>query len=305
MSTDERPYCSCLSAGFTDSVIAVHSDQEHAMNSAESPRPVVVGIDGSEAAIGAVKWAIKEAVHQDVPLRIVHVVQGAVDPMRPTSAFPAEQNYAESSLRAACLAVEATGWPAKIDTAVLHGGVEDALIEESKIATLVCVGSLGISRVACKVLGSTAVALAEHAQCPVAIVRHAEDWPPPEAGFVAAVLDHEPGNDGVMQWAMEEARVRRGPVLVLGVWRWAPLKICDERFYRRLDHWLQRYPDVEVEVASTRMSVTRYLEGRIGKVQLAVIDGADADRVAQLVGPHKLPIFSHADCSVLIVRGKR
>ena len=29
-------------------------------------------------------------------------------------------------------------------------------------------------------------------------------------------------------------------------------KIGDEKFYRRLDHWLRRYPDVEVEVASTR-----------------------------------------------------
>lgn len=274
------------------------------MNSAESPQPVVVGIDGSDAAIGAAQWGVKEAIHRDVSLRLVHVIQAAGDSMAPMSAYPAERDYAESSLRAACLAVEATGLPVKIDTAVLRGDVDSALIAESKDATLICVGSLGISRVASRVVGSTASTLAEHAQCPVAIIRRSQDWPMPEGGFIAAVLDDQPGIDEVMEWAMEEARVRRAPVLALGVWRWALFKIGDEKFYRRIDHSLRRYPDVEVEVASTRMSATRYLEGRIGKVQLAVIDGADANRVAQLVGARKLPIFSHADCSVLIVRGQ-
>ncbi len=274
------------------------------MNSAEPPRPVVVGIDGSEAAIGAAKWAVEEAIRQNVSLRLVHVIGAAGNSIAPASAYPAERDYAESSLRAACLAVEATGLPAKIDTAVLRGDVDSVLLAESNDATLICVGSLGISRVASRVIGSTATTLAAHAQCPVAIIRHSEDWPLPEAGFIAAVLDEEPGNDEVMHWAMEEARMRRAPVLTLGIWRWALFKIGDEKFYRRLDDWLRRYPDVEVEVASTRMSVTRYLEGRIGQVQLAVIDGADANRVAQLVGPHKLPILAHSDCSVLIVRGR-
>jgi nucleotide-binding universal stress UspA family protein len=274
------------------------------MTSDDSPGPVVVGIDGSDAAIGAAEWAAKEAVHQDVPLRLVHVIQIADGPIASTGAYPAEKNYAETSLRAACSAVAATGLPVKIDTAVLCGDVDSALIAESSNATLICVGSLGISRVASRVVGSTATTLAEHARCPVAIIRRTEDGPLPGAGLIAAVLDDEPGNDEVMRWAMEEARVRRAPVLALGVWRWALFKIGDEKFYRRLDHWLRRYPDVEVEVASTRMSVTRYLEGCIGRVQLAVIDGADANQVAQLVGARRLPISTHADCSVLIVRGQ-
>jgi nucleotide-binding universal stress UspA family protein len=271
------------------------------MNSADSPRPVVVGIDGSDAAIGAAEWAVKEAIHQDVPVRLVHVMQAAGDS---ASGCPAEENYAESSLRAACLAVEAAGLPVKVDTAVLRGDVDSALIAESNGATLICVGSLGIGRLASRVLGSTAATLAEQAQCPVAIIRRTDDGPLPEAGFIAVAVDGQPGNDEVMQWAMEEARVRRAPVLALGVWRWALFEIGDEHFYRRLDHWLRRYPDVEVEVASTRMSATRYLEGRIGGVQLVVIGGDDAKRVAQLVGPHVLPILTHADCSVLVVRGE-
>jgi nucleotide-binding universal stress UspA family protein len=273
------------------------------MNNAEPPGPVLVGIDGSDAAVGAAEWAVKEAIHQDVPLRLVYVIQIADGPMRSADASSAEEDYAESSLRAARLAVEATGLPVKVDTAVLYGDVDSALIAESSTATVICVGSVGISRAANMVLGSTAAILAEEAHCPVAIVRRDEKWPPPEAGFIAVVVDDQPDNDEVMRWAMEEARVRRAPVLALGVWPWALFEHSHEGFYRRLDDWLRRYPDVQVEVATTRLSATRYLESFIGAVQLAVIGSEDANRVPQLVGPQGLPIFAHADCSVLVVRG--
>ena len=272
------------------------------MNSAESTGPVVVGIDGSDAPIGAARWAAKEAVHQDVPLRLVYVIQTTDGPTAPTSACLAEEDDAESSLRAACLAVEATGLPVKIDTAVLRDDVELALIGESNSASMICLGSVGIGRVANMVLGSIAATLAECAHCPVAIVRDTDRGPLPETGFIAVVVDDKAGNDEVMRWAMEEARVRRAPVLALRVGRWAQRKAGDERFYRRLDGWLQRYPDVEVEFTTTRFGLARYLQGYIGAVQLVVIDGEHANQAVQLVGPHSLPILAHADCSVLVVR---
>jgi len=272
------------------------------MNSAESTGPVVVGIDGSDAPIGAARWAAKEAVHQDVPLRLVYVIQTTDGPTAPTGACLAEEDDAESSLRAACLAVEATGLPVKIDTAVLRDDVELALIGESNSASMICLGSVGIGRVANMVLGSIAATLAECAHCPVAIVRDTDRGPLPETGFIAVVVDDKAGNDEVMRWAMEEARVRRAPVLALRVGRWAQRKAGDERFYRRLDGWLQRYPDVEVEFTTTRFGLARYLQGYIGAVQLVVIDGEHANQAVQLVGPHSLPILAHADCSVLVVR---
>ena len=262
------------------------------MTGAESPGPVVVAVDGSKAAIGAAEWAAKEAVHHDVPLRLVYVIQVADRPMSSARCTSADEGYAESSLRAARLAVEATGLPVKIDTAVLYGDVDSALIAESGNATLICVGSVGIGRVANMVLGSTAVILAEEAHCPVAIIRRDEKWPRPEAGFIAVVVDDQPDNDEVMRWALEEARVRQVRVLALGVWRWALFENSHDRFYRRLDGWLRRYPDVQVEVATTRSSVTRYLESVIGSVQLVVIGSEDASRVVQLVGPHGLPILA-------------
>jgi nucleotide-binding universal stress UspA family protein len=279
------------------------SDQEQPMNRAESAGPVVVGVDGSDAAIGAAEWAIKEAIHQDVPLRLVYIIQIADGPMRSADASSAEEDYAESSLRAARLAVEAAGLPVKIDTAVLYGDVDSALIAESSSATLICVGSMGIGRVANMVLGSTAAIIAEEAHCPVAVIRRGDESPPSEAGLIAVVVDDRPGNGDVVRCAMDEARVRQASVLALCVGRRAFFERSRDRFYRRLDALLRRYPDVRVEVATTRLSVTRYLQECIGAVQLVVIGSGDAGRVTQLVGPHGLPILRHADCSVLVVRG--
>jgi nucleotide-binding universal stress UspA family protein len=102
---------------------------------------------------------------------------------------------------------------------------------------------------------------------------------------------------------MEEARLRHAPVLALCVGRQALFKRSRDKFYRRLDGVLRRFPDVEVEIATTRLGVTRYLQERIGAVQLIVIGSGDAGRVTQLVGPHGLPILRHANCSVLVARG--
>jgi len=275
------------------------------MNSAESPGPVVVGVDGSDAAIGAAEWAAKEAIHHDVPLRLVYVIQITDGPMSSDRADAAEHDYAERSLRAARLAVEETGLPVKIDTAVLYGDVDLALIAESSSATLICAGSVGIGRVANMVLGSTAAILAEEAHCPVAVIRRDDKSSPLDAGLIAVVVEDRPGNHDVVRCAMEEARVRQAPVLALCVGRSALFERSRDKFYRRLDGLLRRFPDVEVEVVTTRLGVTRYLQERIGAVQLIVIDSGDAGQVTQLVGPHGLPILRHADCSVLIVRGQR
>ncbi len=274
------------------------------MNNASSPGPVVVAVDGSNAAIGAAEWAAKEAVHQGVALRLVHVIHHRDASMGSAAADGPERQYSENALHAASSAVKATGLPVQVDTAVLHGDVDSALIAESESATLICIGSAGIGRVAAAMLGSTATTLAERARCPVAIIRRSHDRPLPDAGFIAVVLDGNPGDEIAMQWAMEEARVRRAPVLALGVRSRPHLDIDNERVYRRLDHWLHRYPEVKVEVATTRLSAPRYLQGFIGAVQLVVIGGG-ADRVLQLVGPHTVPILAHADCSVLVARAAK
>src|SRR5450755_2587353 len=104
------------------------------MNHTQSAPSVVVGIDGSDAAIHAAQWAIDEALSRDIPLRLLHVIEAASEDIG------LEGEYAETALRAANTAVEATGKPVSVDTAVIRGPIDAALVDESRAAEMLCVG---------------------------------------------------------------------------------------------------------------------------------------------------------------------
>lgn len=264
--------------------------------------PVVVGIDGSDAAINAAKWAIDEAVSRDVPLRIVHVTHIEEQPAAPDDAFRLDVQHAESSLSAATAAVEATGKPVKIETEILWGAVEPALISESRNAAMICVGSTGIGSIARQLLGSTAATLAENAYCPVAIIRTPHDAPVSGTDWIVVAVDGRADTVSVIEYAMNEAQLREAPVLAVGVWQEDFGETPYDELDRRLDMWKQRYPDVHVHPVATRSGITGFLADNMDEsVQLVVIGGADAGQVAQIVGPHRHPLIAHGNCSVLVV----
>ena len=263
--------------------------------------PVVVGVDGSDAAINAAKWAIDEAISRDVPLRIVHVTHIEGQPDASEDDFRLDVQYAESSLRAATAAVEATGKPVKIETEILWGSPDTALINESRDASMMCVGSVGIGAMASKMWGSTAASLAEKAYCPVAIIRSPHNvpasWPD---WIVVAVQGH--ADESVIEHAMNEARLRHAPVLAVGVWEEDFGEIRYDELDRRIENWAQLYPDVHVKPVATRAGITRFLaDNKDESVQLTVVGDADAADVVRIIGPRSRPLVAHGDCSVLVI----
>jgi nucleotide-binding universal stress UspA family protein len=245
-------------------------------------RSVVVGIDGSQAALDAATWAVTEAVSLGVPLRLVHV--SAAKHASRDGACAA--GHAEAALYRAEMTVHDMGRPVQVETATLRGRPDCVLIDESRRAAMVCVGSEGKGPCAQMPLGSTAAALAKHAHCPVAIVRtggaHQTD-----TGWIAAVQNDEPDNDAVVHRAMEEGRLRRAPVLLIDT---------------RLDSWIRRYPDVHVRTVAARRGGARRDENHSDSIQLIVVGSADAESVARLVWPDYHPVLGDADRSVLLIR---
>ena len=122
-------------------------------------------------------------------------------------------------LNAADTAVKATGRSVRVETIARPGSVEAALVAESTDAAMICVGSVGVGRVARRLLGSAAAAVATHAHCPVAVIRSVDDVLS-NNDRIAVVVDAEPGNDAVVQYALKEARLRHAVLVALGVWRW-------------------------------------------------------------------------------------
>ncbi|ORV92408.1 universal stress protein [Mycobacterium interjectum] len=268
------------------------------MNHPQASARIVIGIDGSQAAINAAQWGVAEAASRNVALRLVHAI-----PDRPADATgddTMEVEYAEASLRAADAAVHATGKPVDVECDIVRGSPEGILVDESRSAAMVCVGSVGIGRIARKLLGSTADAVARKAQCPVAIVRsngHASG-----SGWVAVVVDDSPANDAVLEEGFREARLRRAPILALGVWRWGLGEIPYRQLEHRLGRWVSRYPEVHVMPAAARRGPAEFLAHTQESVQLTVVGSEDSDKVARMVGPTGPHLTGPVGCSVLVVR---
>ena len=256
------------------------------MTQVQRSKPVVVGIDGSQAAIDAATWAVDEAVSRGRLLRLVHVSAAKQARRPPTEDRPRDVERAESALYRAEMSVRDIGRLVQVETAILRGRPDCVLIDESREAALVCVGTVGKGPCARMPLGSTAAALAKHAHCPVAIVRSG-GAPQPDRGWIAAVQNDEPDNDAVVHRAMEEGRLRKAPVLLID---------------RRLDSWVRRYPDVHVQTVAARQGRTPCDENHRDSIQLAVVGSADAEDVARLVWPDYHSVLGNANRSVLLVR---
>jgi nucleotide-binding universal stress UspA family protein len=166
---------------------------------------VVVGIDGSQAAIDAAQWAVDEAADRDIPLRLVYVID------EKSSDMSVQLQYAESALLAATRAVQATAKPVGIETSIIYGSVLEGLAEESKAAVMICVGSVGIGRVTWKLLGSTAASLANTAHCPVAIIRRHAGIRRLRRAPIAVAVERCADSDPAIELAAQEASLHHAP----------------------------------------------------------------------------------------------
>lgn len=259
-------------------------------------KPITVGIDGSQTAIAAALWSVDEAVGRGRPLHLVAVINQT----HPSADdYARDLGHAESSLKAAQSAIEDSGKPVEITTDIQRGPAATVLVEASRDAEMICVGSVGIGRYARALLGSTAADLAERAYCPVAVVRTDVERPP--INWIAVRMTEN--NDAVIEYAAWEAKLRDAPLLALGGRPEELTEDTDGEFERRVHAWQQVHPEVRIYPITTESAIGKFLRANDERVQLAVIGSDEADQLAQLVGPSGHALFAHPHCSVLVVRG--
>ncbi len=282
--------------------------QDH--DAASSPA-VVVGIDGSRSAVSAALWAADEAVGRDIPLRLVYAIDPDDHPDADTDENARELAAAEIAVRHAYTAVESTDKAVKIEIEILQKNPTHALIESSRWAALLCVGSIGLKHSSQGRIGSTAATLATAAHCPVAVV-HGFDSHRARQGWVVAELDEFSTLDGILQCALDEARLRGLPLRVLTTWqsRFTDIhaenavadgnRLARARLDRRLDQWRKSYPDLDVEAVAVHGSTVNYLAKNASSIKLLVVGHERASGIREIVGPPGYAALHHADCSVLI-----
>ena len=266
------------------------------MSDSARPRSIVVGVDGSNEALGAAMWALAEAAGRGVTLSLLSAVEPGESP-----------DAAERAVNRAVAAIEAEGASPKMDTRVVAGPAAQTLIGASASADLLCVGAVGLRHFQPGRLGSTAAAVATAAHCPVAIVRGRDRPTDPAAAIVAEIGGFADSEDAdvVLAAAIGEARLRDATLhaLVRGATRDGQGE-ADRRALanvdRRLARWTRRYPDLRVRPMVTHDGLLEHV-AQHRPVQLAVVGARDRRQLAELVGPVGSAHLQAAGCSLLVV----
>jgi nucleotide-binding universal stress UspA family protein len=144
---------------------------------AASMKKIVVGVDGSPASLQALEWAYGEALVAGADLTAVH---GWMYPYgrRGSESGPRTQMQLDAmeELKASLesLGPRMTGGSIHVHARLLEESPAEALLDESKDADMMVVGSRGRGALRASLLGSVSRTVVQHSKCPVAVVRHVE-----------------------------------------------------------------------------------------------------------------------------------
>jgi nucleotide-binding universal stress UspA family protein len=143
------------------------------MSAAEdTKRRIVVGVDGSESSLDALRWAARIAAALQCPLEAISVwVYPPVFEANPPVQWELKED-AQRTVDSAGAAVFGAETPAWFTATTRRGSPARVLIEESAGAEMLVLGSRGHGGFVGMLLGSVSTACVQHAQCPVMIVRH-------------------------------------------------------------------------------------------------------------------------------------
>jgi nucleotide-binding universal stress UspA family protein len=151
---------------------------EHVETPHKPTDPMVVGVDGSQNSVDALRWAATRARTVGCALRAAYVwgQRPYLDPRDDDFdwGLPAVADLIAAATAELDTYLTAAALPADVEIVpvLLEGARAAALIEESRSASLLVVGARSHRGLAELLLGSTATEIVHHAQCPVAIIRH-------------------------------------------------------------------------------------------------------------------------------------
>ncbi|MFF3949020.1 universal stress protein [Streptomyces sp. NPDC001902] len=285
--------------------------------------PLVVGTDGSDAALKAVDWAADEAEVRGLPLRIVHAslwerYEGRAPSFSrvPPEAQILAQHIASSARERAGLRRPGL----EVSAEVLAEDTTYALLREATRATAVVVGHRGRGDMAGLLLGSVGLTLAGRAECPVVVVRGDREERDAGSGQGWIVLGVGPDENSAaaVEFAFHEAQLRGCGVRAVHAWRMPPGGSAEygyedeaaKNHRRRAEEHL----DQALRAAATARPGVRHhryvQEGHARKVLLATLDDADLLVVGARrrnspfglqLGPVNHAVIHHAPCPVALV----
>jgi nucleotide-binding universal stress UspA family protein len=292
------------------------------MSAPQGGRTIVVGVDGSEPAKRAVRWAAQEAARRKAPLRVVTAFEWTHDHAfgqvgLGTSYREIMLETARRELAEGVGIAEQAAPGVDVESQLVVGYPIAVLTAEARDAHLVVIGDRGLGGVTGLLVGSVAIALAARSTCPLVVVRGPDEEPDPSWPVVVGV-DGTQGSEAALGFAYEAAAARGVSLVAVHTW-WdlivdpamAPLLDWDaieaderEVLAERLAGWGEKYPDVRVQRLVERGHASRVLVEQSRRAQLVVVGSRGRGSLkGLLLGSVSHAVLHRAGCPVAVVRG--
>ena len=286
---------------------------------------VIVGVDGSAASDAAVVWGAHDAALRGVPLTLMHVTS----PVAPTWAQAPllerlqgwQQQEGRNTLANACKIAEDTGIHVariEINAELLISATVPTLIDRSRDADVIAVGTDGRGAIDRGLLGSVSSGLVRHAHCPVAVIREQPALPQPSQGPVLVGIDGSPSSTLAIKTAFEEASYRRADLVALHTWSdrelielpgidWSEVEAEEQRLTSEvLAGWQERYPDVIVTTQLVCDRPARALVDASRSAQLVVVGSRGRNLLSRtILGSVSNAVVQSAGAPVIVARRRK
>jgi nucleotide-binding universal stress UspA family protein len=319
-----------------DGTTSIDSGSAGSDGAAGSEPRIVVGVDRSEPAVAAMRWAKAEAELRGAELDLVHAWSWPVPLVSSELAMISLPSPPLDDMRTAALQViaevsaEAFGHDAEGPAVIAHaaeGNAADLLLSTSVGSEMIVVGSKGHNALYSALIGSVSRQVAHHADVPVVIVRPSEGESSGDGGSgdgdeLRPILVGVDGSDqslAALAWAGREAELHGRPLTVVTTWDYPAIQVAsmtlgnvlppaglmEEAAADSLRIWLD---DVEIP-ASVQVTATA-VEGSpaqaiieaAASAHMLVIGARGSGGFASLrMGSVANRVIAHSPCPVVVV----
>ena len=289
------------------------------MKSSMDHPPVVVGVDASPNSDPALRWAIAEASTRHIPLHLVSAWNPSFDIDALGLATRDVDAHCRAVLDHATAEVQAVDPAIPVTTTTYIGPPQTALIEASRGADTLVVGSRALRPMRALLVGATSLEVAAHAECPVVLVRQTE-ISRPGRGRVVVGVDGTPQSADAVGYGFGYAAAHGVELTVLHAYQLEYVAgvisgLSVEDSTKRIGQeelvvtaeavagWAEKFPDVHVTTVTTRDHPVDALQEASNNAALVVIGGRRWGRIGgALLGTVGHGVLHGAHCPVAVVR---
>jgi BASS family bile acid:Na+ symporter len=270
----------------------------------EARTPVIVGYDGSEDTMPALRWAAQEAVGTRRPLRVV-LAWGL-----PTMGFSAvsaaadlDRTKADALLANAVYRLQSEVSGLTVDGELVQDKPAQALVDRSADAALVVVGNRSKGRVGRLVLGSVTAAVVSHSGAPVAVVRADEAGKVRHVGPIVVGVDGSAGSEYAVSFAMQEAPQHGYQVVAVHAGQAGGPSGGLQALSPALAAGRERNPSVQVREVVETGNAADLIVAHAKDAALVVVGSRGHGGLAgMLLGSVSRAVVEQSDCSVVVMR---